>query len=208
MSGTERNRGRDLEREALEETVLNVKVVPFRGIELPQVLRSQIIVANEATFAWSTAMSEADFANAQSEYYVMVRDRDELLAYVSLHHILDEATINTVFVEPSWRQLGLGLHLFNFVLDQLAARDILNLFLEVRAKNVPARALYRAAGFEELVVRQGYYEDPADDAVIMQKHLAGAGQGAGAGVVESDEGLEGVKQNQERGAGDESDSSD
>lgn len=179
------------DNQASKETILDVKVIPFRGIELPEVLRAQIIVANEATFAWSAAMSEADFVNAQAEYYVMVRGRDELLAYVSLHHIFDEATINTVYVEPAWRQLGLGLRVFDFVLAQLAARDILNLFLEVRAQNTPALALYAAAGFEALVVRKGYYHDPADDAVIMQKRLLPLD----------------VAASQEGGAGDESDSS-
>lgn len=189
------------DKQAVEETILNLKVIPFRGIELPEVLRAQIIEANQATFAWSAAMSEADFANQQAEYYVMVHERDELLAYVSLHHVLDEATINTVYVKPAWRQLGLGLRLFNFVLDQLAAREILNLFLEVRAGNAPARALYVAAGFEELVVRRGYYSKPADDAVIMQKRLANV---AGASAADN----ENEKEEGTGGAADESDFSD
>lgn len=154
-----------------QETIMDVKVVPFRGLLVPDVLRAQIIAGNQAAFGWTAAMTEADFTNPQSEYYVMLEARDQLLAYVSLHHIFDEATINTVYVEPAWRQVGLGARLMDFVLEQLAARDILNLFLEVRALNVPARALYKRAGFEELVVRKGYYHDPADDAVIMQKRL-------------------------------------
>lgn len=220
--------------EKSDETILNLKVIPFHGAELTDVLRAQLITANQAEFAWSAAMSEADFANEHAEYYVMVRGLDELVAYVSLHHILDEATINTVYVAPEWRQYGLGTRLLAFVLEQLEARAILNLFLEVRADNTAARALYSGAGFDELVVRHGYYHAPTDDAIIMQKQLVRkAGQSevmaspatamnvespATTDMPASDISVSTVKnstvssetnttKNQERGADDESDSS-
>ena len=202
-----------------DETILNLKVIPFHGAELTDVLRAQLITANQAEFAWSAAMSEADFANEHAEYYVMVRGLDELVAYVSLHHILDEATINTVYVTPDWRQYGLGTRLLAFVLEQLEARAILNLFLEVRAGNTAARALYTGAGFDELVVRRGYYHAPSDDAIIMQKQLVRGTAAAGVGEAGTPPALVSTNENstvpsetdttknQERGADDESDSS-
>jgi ribosomal-protein-alanine N-acetyltransferase len=42
--------------------------------------------------------------------------------------------------------------------------------LEVRRSNDAARALYRKFGFEEQGVRQHYYSDNGEDAVVM--HLA------------------------------------
>ena len=202
-----------------DETILNLKVIPFHGAELTDVLRAQLITANQAEFAWSAAMSEADFANEHAEYYVMVRGLDELVAYVSLRHILDEATINTVYVTPDWRQYGLGTRLLAFVLEQLEARAILNLFLEVRAGNTAARALYTGAGFDELVVRRGYYHAPSDDAIIMQKQLVRGTAAAGVGEAGTPPALVSTNENstvpsetdttknQERGADDESDSS-
>lgn len=202
-----------------DETILNLKVIPFHGAELTDVLRAQLITANQAEFAWSAAMSEADFANEHAEYYVMVRGLDELVAYVSLHHILDEATINTVYVTPDWRQYGLGTRLLAFVLEQLEARAILNLFLEVRAGNTAARALYTGAGFDELVVRRGYYHAPSDDAIIMQKQLVRGTAAAGVGEAGTPPAIASTienstvpsetdtTKNQERGADDESDSS-
>lgn len=202
-----------------DETILNLKVIPFHGAELTDVLRAQLITANQAEFAWSAAMSEADFANEHAEYYVMVCGLDELVAYVSLHHILDEATINTVYVTPDWRQYGLGTRLLAFVLEQLEARAILNLFLEVRAGNTAARALYTGAGFDELVVRRGYYHAPSDDAIIMQKQLVRGTAAAGVGEAGTPPAIASTienstvpsetdtTKNQERGADDESDSS-
>ncbi len=40
-------------------------------------------------------------------------------------------------------------------------------FLEVRADNAAARALYRATGWEEIGLRRGYYADGVD-AVLMR----------------------------------------
>ena len=42
-------------------------------------------------------------------------------------------------------------------------------FLEVRSKNIPARACYKSLGFSEISVRDNYYGD--DDAIIMEKDL-------------------------------------
>ena len=49
----------------------------------------------------------------------------------------------------------------------MRGRGLETTFLEVRSKNAPALALYRAYGFEEVGVRKGYYKNPDDDAIIM-----------------------------------------
>ena len=47
-------------------------------------------------------------------------------------------------------------------------------FLEVRASNTPAQALYKAAGFREAGLRKNYYQNPAEDGLIMRADV-GAG---------------------------------
>jgi ribosomal protein S18 acetylase RimI-like enzyme len=42
-------------------------------------------------------------------------------------------------------------------------------FLEVRASNVGAQALYRRHGFGLAGVRKSYYDHPIEDAVIMRR---------------------------------------
>ena len=48
------------------------------------------------------------------------------------------------------------------------AQDV---FLEVRAQNSAAQALYRSLGFVQTGLRRNFYATPADDAVLMQKTL-------------------------------------
>ena len=43
------------------------------------------------------------------------------------------------------------------------------IFLEVRASNQVAQALYRKFGFESLGIRKNYYHEPQEDAVIMRR---------------------------------------
>ena len=45
------------------------------------------------------------------------------------------------------------------------------MFLEVRAQNSAAQALYLSLGFVQTGLRRNFYATPADDAVLMQKTL-------------------------------------
>jgi len=42
-----------------------------------------------------------------------------------------------------------------------------NFFLEVRASNIAAKALYKKLGFRELGYRFDYYENPKETAIVM-----------------------------------------
>ena len=46
------------------------------------------------------------------------------------------------------------------------------MMLEVRADNVPARALYERRGYDVLNLRRGYYQPGNVDALVMRKMLA------------------------------------
>lgn len=77
----------------------------------------------------------------------------------------DEAEILNVAVAPTWRRRGLARKL----IARAAPAEVRTLFLEVRESNQAARALYLAAGFTEYGRRPGYYQHPAEAAVLMRK---------------------------------------
>ena len=82
----------------------------------------------------------------------------------------DEIEILNMAVDPAARRRGVGRTLLQVLLG-LPGR---NLYLEVRASNAPARALYASAGFVEAGVRKGYYAalqgraSPPEDAIVMK----------------------------------------
>ena len=83
--------------------------------------------------------------------------------------VLDEATLFNIAIDPAFQRQGLGRTLLEEVIQQLEQKDVFTLWLEVRASNAKAIALYESLGFNELSVRRNYY--PAaqgrEDAIMM-----------------------------------------
>lgn len=82
-----------------------------------------------------------------------------------------EASLYALNVAPAARRGGVGTALLAGALDALKAEGAAQCFLEVRAANAPALALYRRLGFAAAGVRRGFYHDPPDDAVVMTRSL-------------------------------------
>jgi [ribosomal protein S18]-alanine N-acetyltransferase len=81
-------------------------------------------------------------------------------------------------VAPTWQGRGLAGRMLDALEDRCRAQPLGTLWLEVRAGNLRAQALYRRRGFAVVGVRRGYY--PAErvareDAVVMRLRLAGEG---------------------------------
>lgn len=89
--------------------------------------------------------------------------------------VAGEAELLTLAVAPEARRLGLGRKLVARFLYQAQLRGADQAFLEVRADNAPAIALYESAGFEATGRRRSYYQDPdgsRTDAVVLTRRLA------------------------------------
>ena len=56
-------------------------------------------------------------------------------------------------------------------LAALKAEGACSCFLEARASNAPALALYGRLGFARVGLRRGFYRAPAEDAVLMAMPL-------------------------------------
>lgn len=145
----------------------------YRGQELPEDIRTAVKAGNLAAFGWSDSATESDFDNRLALYYVMLEENDEqVLGYIGLHVIADEAMINTVFVLPSERKHGIGAQLLDFACDHLLRQaGVTQILLDVRAENVPALRLYEQADFEKLALRKAYYQNPSDDGIVMRRLL-------------------------------------
>jgi ribosomal-protein-alanine N-acetyltransferase len=79
----------------------------------------------------------------------------------------EQGDVQTIAVAPAARGMGLGRGLMHALITEARRRGIAELFLEVRADNPIARALYRSLGFEEIGVRPRYYRHGID-AVMMR----------------------------------------
>jgi [ribosomal protein S18]-alanine N-acetyltransferase len=81
-----------------------------------------------------------------------------------------EAEILSIAVAPRQRGRGLARPLLDLHLRRLAGLGARAVFLEVDEHNVPARALYRRAGFYDVGRRKSYYQSGAS-ALVLRRDL-------------------------------------
>jgi [ribosomal protein S18]-alanine N-acetyltransferase len=92
---------------------------------------------------------------------------ERVIGFIAARLVGDELHINNVAVRPRHRRAGLGRELLTGALETGARLGAHTAFLEVRAGNVPAQALYARCGFRLTGRRPGYYTDPPEDAFVM-----------------------------------------
>jgi ribosomal-protein-alanine N-acetyltransferase len=105
------------------------------------------------------------------QFVVSSTETDNILAVLFGRIIADEAEILKLIVAEFVRNRGLGYHLFDFALKYCGAKGVKNCFLELRASNKIARRLYEKRGFVLVGTRPNYYEEPPEDAILMQLEL-------------------------------------
>ena len=118
-------------------------------------------------FPWS----EQTFASNQGERYLNLRlDVDgKMVGFAITQVVLDEASLFNIAVDPAYQRRGLGRQLLQHLIAALQQRDVMTLWLEVRASNQPAIALYEQLEFHQVTRRPSYYPAASgrEDAIIM-----------------------------------------
>jgi ribosomal-protein-alanine acetyltransferase len=94
-----------------------------------------------------------------------------LAGYIVARLGADELHINNVAVRENYRRLGIGQTLLNKILDEGKRAGAARAFLELRAGNDAALALYEKRGFRVTARRPRYYSEPVEDALVMIIHL-------------------------------------
>lgn len=93
--------------------------------------------------------------------------------FVAGRQVVDEGEILNLAVRRQNRRRGEGHALLSAVLEQLHRRGVNKVFLEVRESNEAGIAFYEKMGFAKTGRRPGYYREPEEAAVLMEKKLTG-----------------------------------
>jgi [ribosomal protein S18]-alanine N-acetyltransferase len=99
--------------------------------------------------------------------------RHRLAGYIVARMGADELHINNVAVRDRYRGCGIGLKLLNSILTEGARSGAGRAYLELRAGNAAALALYEKCGFQVTARRARYYSEPTEDALVMTVQLQG-----------------------------------
>ncbi|MBB2975608.1 ribosomal-protein-alanine acetyltransferase [Microbacterium endophyticum] len=137
-----------------------------------------IMALEEASFptdAWSSPMMREELSSPHSFYLVLEEEvHTGLAGYAGLRALSGshDADVQTITVAAASRGKGLGRTLLRALLDEATQRGIRDVFLEVRADNPVAQALYVSEGFVDIGRRPGYYQPDDVDAIVMKCEMS------------------------------------
>lgn len=96
-----------------------------------------------------------------------------MIGYVILYYVLNEGEIARIAVGRSHRRQGCAGYLFERLRDICGGKGITRMMLEVRESNAAAVSFYKKYGFTEDGVREKYYRNPCEDAILMSVETDG-----------------------------------
>jgi [ribosomal protein S18]-alanine N-acetyltransferase len=125
-----------------------------------------VVFANDA---WSPEAMRSELGSGHT-YYLVVESAGEIVGYSGLlaPQRSTQADIQTIAVAAKARRNGVGRALMAAMIAEARERGARELFLEVRADNPNAQALYEQLDFEQIAVRVGYYQPDNVDANVMK----------------------------------------
>ena len=112
---------------------------------------------------WNLEQIEADLKQANTEYFYLY-EAQALIGFLAIQDLAGELEITQLAVKKAYQGQGLANQLMGFLADRPE-----RIFLEVRASNQVARALYEKHGFQPVGQRKNYYQNPVEDAILMAR---------------------------------------
>ncbi len=132
-----------------------------------------VIEQRNYEFPWS----EGNFRDCLKAGYICLslRHKETLAGYGILQCAADEAHILNLCIDHAFHQRGYARVLLDRLLEYAIGENAQSVFLEVRPSNPRAIELYNLAGFNEIGLREDYYDsrNGREDAVVMAKSLSG-----------------------------------
>jgi [ribosomal protein S18]-alanine N-acetyltransferase len=101
---------------------------------------------------------------------------EQFAGYLMAWKVVDQLHVLNIAVDPALRRGGIATALLAEAARRAQELGLREVTLEVRRGNDPAVEFYLRHGFIEVGVREGYYADSGEDALIMTcsvAHLSG-----------------------------------
>jgi tRNA threonylcarbamoyladenosine biosynthesis protein TsaB len=119
---------------------------------------------------WSEKSILETIEQAQS-FCLAAEKAGRVTGYILAYEAAGEIEIARIAVEKEERRQGVAGHLMLKLETLCEERGIHKILLDVRESNDAARSFYRETGFVEDGIRQNFYVDPKEDAVLMSREL-------------------------------------
>ena len=149
---------------------------PGYGTFDPQSVTVRRMIAADAGAALSlleespeaSRWSRKSLEHSISQWIAWVADLDGLaVGFLIGRPAADEFEILNLAVGKKFRRCGIATKLIHIATETAHAAGVSQIFLEVRASNLPGIALYTHLAFRICGRRKNYYRDPIEDAVLL-----------------------------------------
>lgn len=143
-------------------------ILPMAIADIPQIL---CIETAAHSHPWSEKLFLSNFGKRYINHVIMVND--QVAGYFIASYVAGEVTLLNIAVAPNFQGKGLGRALLLFLKAHAQSLSQQEIWLEVRASNHVAIALYQVIDFVEVDIRSAYYptDNGREDAIIMCCYL-------------------------------------
>lgn len=140
---------------------LNIRLMSLEDV--PKVYDLERACFNDSSWTIDAFYHEVE-KNEFARYFVMEYE-NEIIGYIGLWIVIDQAQVTTVAVTESMRGHGLGKLIVEYAMSY-ARQTCQTMSLEVRIENGAARHVYEKLGFNYGGKRKNYYGE-GEDALVM-----------------------------------------
>ena len=119
---------------------------------------------------WSRKSFAESFSHSPWHFFVAICDK-KIVGYGGVYLILDEGQISNIATLSAFRGNGIGRAILEKIIELCKDEGCERITLELRESNSVARALYESCGFIEVGKRPGFYSNPSEGAILMDKTL-------------------------------------
>jgi ribosomal-protein-alanine N-acetyltransferase len=138
----------------------------------PEDVEAVTAIGNEAPEAatWSRE-SYRKFAEENGSLALVLGTNGRISGFLVGRWVRDQAEVLNLAVSSKHRRKGEGTALLAAAFVEFALHSVRSVYLEVRESNTGAIAFYEKHGFAKTGLRKGYYREPDEGAVTMEKKL-------------------------------------
>ncbi len=104
-------------------------------------------------------------------FVIVFKPQKKVIGYLVFWQIKERMQINNIAIHPDYRRMGIAEAVLQQVLSEVRTGETKFVTLEVRPSNIAARTLYNKLGFDVLGIKENYYHDPPEPALVMGKKL-------------------------------------
>lgn len=138
-------------------------------------LKQEIDVLERDSFkdrAFSIDNWEYEFCENPFSVILLIYDVGKLIGLLDYWITFDSATIFRIEVSVEYQNKGIGTRLMNLMIKDLNEQEtkVSYITLEVRESNIKAIKLYKKFDFNELNIKNNYYND-GENAIFMGKGI-------------------------------------